>query len=73
VTTAAEFVLLSATSCTASGWFLGVGALLVIGAIYFPYSLKMDELPLTCFGTLFLVAGCALAGVGINSFLDGCG
>ncbi|MFF1909492.1 hypothetical protein [Kitasatospora sp. NPDC058218] len=77
VTSAAEFVQLS-MSCTASGWFLGVGAFIALGAISGIasgegiFGEEIDHLA-GCLGiALVLIAGCALAGVGINSFLDGC-
>ncbi|WRZ96482.1 hypothetical protein OHB54_46915 (plasmid) [Streptomyces sp. NBC_01007] len=72
MTAAVEFVQLS-MSCTASGWFLGVGVFFLIGAVGGLVSGEGLDEAAGCFGlALLLIVGGGLAGVGINSFVDGC-
>lgn len=60
-------------SCTASGWFLGVGAFMVLGAVGGLVSGEgTEEAAGCCLLALALIVGGVLAGGGISSFVDGC-
>ncbi|MGW6738652.1 hypothetical protein [Streptomyces sp. NPDC055013] len=72
MTLAVEYVQL-AFSCTATNWFLGVGAFLMLISIGGMLSGEGLDEAAGCFGIgLVLIAGIALVGVGINSLADGC-
>ncbi|MEW9521759.1 hypothetical protein [Streptomyces tubercidicus] len=77
MTSAVGYVQLATMSCTASWWFLGPGAFLAIGGFLMLVDevkgyVDANDVPGCCLAVLVLVAGIALAGVGINSFAEGC-
>ncbi|WP_328879109.1 hypothetical protein [Streptomyces sp. NBC_00299] len=72
MTSAVEYVQL-AFSCTATNWFLGIGAFLLLAAVGGMASGEgLDEAAGCCGLVLVLIVGGALLGVGVNSLADGC-